>query len=261
MIKKNIHLQLLVAMILAILLLLTSCSTANNIELYGKFYPVKNENSKINASNINEEQVTDLYNTEYRAYIHYLYYGWYNSVKDDTLPTLSEINSIAEISDLKEFETDNGTYLYNIYHLENDVSQYDIILMYDYEEKSGEASIKNTFVIDKKYNYAYLDGDEDSAVNIGGIADYSQNLSIENIKTSPTIMRMLWPELVKKNDMVVETDDGPAITTSFVYLTDKGFACVYYDEDYNYAGKFILEEPEIVKLYELYVNYDSNVIE
>jgi hypothetical protein len=190
--------------------------------------------------------VINLIYTENRAFYHYISVNYSGVKPDDTLPTLSEINDIAEISELKSFTTENKNYLYNIYFANDDTYPFDIIILYDYDKDNNTALINNTFCIYKKYEYEQLDEIKYSKYDISG--------------STPQLSE-LYPSLMKKYNLADDSGEELSINSTYVYLTDKGFACVYYDEDYNYAGKFILEEPEIVKLYELYVNYDSNVIE
>lgn len=248
----------IIPIFLILLLFLASCNKATSEEIDGKMYSIQISQARMKSSNISEiEEVSEL--AAQALKLSNAYFGdYYLSGTKYSVSTLTEIDNIADISELKKFMVDDELYYYNIYHFNDDKSEYDFLILYKYDEELKKVVVNNILTVDRIYQYDELNGNENFDVNVFGVSDFNEIDTTGVLRH--TELRKATPQILLDYDLVNDTGDKFTKNTAYVYLTDKGFACVCYDSNNTYQRKFVLNNPELNKLYELYTQYDSNII-
>ena len=162
------------------------------------------------------------------------------SVTDDEIP-------------FNNFRANGEAYQFAVLQYDDAINRYDFIVLC--KTISDQDAVVGIFTVDKKYDCSEIDGTQDAIVYINGYKEPSETATIKYSHPTPTILRRAYPKILKNHHLYTMDEGYPLPKTAYVFLTDQGFTCVYYDANGDYEGKLLLDEPELQELYRQYVRY------
>lgn len=204
-------------------------------------------------SSLSDEQIPSLLSKTYQ--LHRSDLDFNASLNQIVLPpNESDLRKI--IPELVSVNLDGfeGKYRYSILQYNNFGNTIRFLILFSHDDSSNQNIICAIFLIDNQISYNSIDKNIDYSVNIKTAEGYP--LLEDNDSLKPLLFRAAPPKYLKENGLFTKYSNGEIIPkTAYVFYTDQGFACVYYDENNIFEGKLLLNSPELITLYSVLYDY------